>query len=262
MTPQELIARYNIRHLYHFTDAANVASIRANGGLLSLDQMERRGIIACRPGGNQWSHDADRCRGLHRYVHLSFTGDHPMCYVAENDGRIGPTQTLRISASVLHGAGLLFTTDIANKSGVQLLDWDQAVSAIDFEVLYTYNIIPIDRTRLVSGDPLLPCYAALARGDILIFFPEGSRQEPEQLGVFKPGLARLVERCPTAHVVPVFMHGLGKAWPKGSALIVPFIIDVFVGHPLHWRDDRGEFMARFAGRIEALGAQGSFPGWA
>lgn len=138
MTPQELIARYNIRHLYHFTDAANVESIRAYGGLLSLEQLEQCGIIAPRPGGNDWSHDADRWRGLHRYVHLSFTDDHPMRYVAENDRRIGPTYTLRISASILHGPGLLFTTDIANKSGVQLLEWDQAVSAIDFEVLYTW----------------------------------------------------------------------------------------------------------------------------
>lgn len=138
MTPQELIARYNIRHLYHFTDAANIESIRVNGGLLSLEQLELRNIIAPRPGGNQWSHDADRRRGLHRYVHLSFTDDYPMRYVAEKEGRIGPTYTLNVSASILHSPGLLFTTDIANKSGVQLLEWDQAVSVIDFEVLYTW----------------------------------------------------------------------------------------------------------------------------
>lgn len=138
MTPQELIHRYNILWVYHFTDTSNIESIHSSGGLLSLEQLEERQIISHRPGGNQWSHDADRCRGLHRYVHLSFSNDHPMRYVAEKDGRIGPTSILRINSAILAYPGVLFTTDIANKTGVQLLDWNKAVASIDFDVLYTW----------------------------------------------------------------------------------------------------------------------------
>jgi 1-acyl-sn-glycerol-3-phosphate acyltransferase len=124
------------------------------------------------------------------------------------------------------------------------------------------GIVPIRRKREHADDDLLaPVEAALARGDILVFFPEGSRGEPEQLAEFKSGLARIVERCPQVPVVPVFMHGLGKALPRGEWILVPFFLDVFVGEPLHWAGDRDALMDAYRARMAALAAEGQFAEW-
>jgi hypothetical protein len=60
----------------------------------------------------------------------------------------------------------------------------------------------------------------------------------------------------------VFLHGLGKALPRGDFLLVPFFIDLFVGEPLAIdRDDKDAFMAELDRRMQALAAEGQFPAW-
>lgn len=124
------------------------------------------------------------------------------------------------------------------------------------------GIIPLNRTVSAgSRDPLAGAAAALARGDILILFPEGSRGEPEHMAGFKTGIAHLAKRQPDAPVVPVFLHGLGKALPRGTFLLVPFFCDVFVGEALAWQSDRGTFMRELEQRTTMLAAEGNFPAW-
>ena len=124
------------------------------------------------------------------------------------------------------------------------------------------GILPIARNRTdPAADPLAPVIEAIDRGDILIFFPEGSRGEPEQLAEFKSGIARLKERRPEVPVIPVFMHGLGKALPRGESLLVPFFVDVFVGMPVEWTGDRHAFMESFRGAMTALAGEGHFAPW-
>ena len=105
------------------------------------------------------------------------------------------------------------------------------------------GIIPLPRGRPERGtDPLAACDAALDRGEILILFPEGTRGAPEAMADFKGGVARLAERHPTVPVVPVYLHGLGKALPRGTWVLVPFFVDVFVGTARVWGGDRRGFM--------------------
>src|SRR4029077_5048150 len=109
--------------------------------------------------------------------------------------------------------------------------------------LNVVGIVPLNRTRRDAREDLLaPVSAALARGEIPIFFPERSGGEPEQLAEFKTGLARIAERRPDVEVIPVFTHGLGKALPKGDWVIVPFFVDIFVGEALHFDGDRAVYM--------------------
>lgn len=124
------------------------------------------------------------------------------------------------------------------------------------------GILPIARKRANRyEDPLAGCDAALARGDLLIFFPEGSRGEPEQLAEFKRGIGLLAERHPGVPIYPIFTHGLGKALPRNEALLVPFFLDVFVGEPLYGRGGHEDFVDRLRERIVALGQEGQFAEW-
>ncbi|RCX32773.1 lysophospholipid acyltransferase family protein [Thioalbus denitrificans] len=124
------------------------------------------------------------------------------------------------------------------------------------------GILPIRRDQPVRcGDPLAPLETALAAGRILILFPEGTRGEPERLSRFKKGVAYLAERHPDIPVIPIYLHGLGKALPRGEALLVPFFCDVYVGKRLTWSDGRLAYMRGLESAMQALAAEGSFPQW-
>ena len=128
--------------------------------------------------------------------------------------------------------------------------------------LNVVGIVPLNRTRRNPNDDLLaPVAAALERGEILIFFTEGSRGEPEQLAEFKSGLARIAERRPDVPVIPVFTHGLGKALPKGAWVIVPFFVDIFVGEPLRFEGDRAAYMQRYRDAMTALANEERHGDW-
>lgn len=142
------------------------------------------------------------------------------------------------------------------------LDYFLRNRALAWFALNIIGIIPVARKpQKGAGGPLEGCGEALARGDILIFFPEGTRGEPEQPAPFKSGIAHLAEKHPAVPVVPVFLHGLGKALPKGEALLVPFFCDVFVGEPLPPTASRGEFMANLEAAMENLRNEGRFSNW-
>lgn len=147
----------------------------------------------------------------------------------------------------------LDTLVLTNLFPLKLLPIIRPVAAADyflknkFLAWFSQNIIgiiPINRSAKMNKevDPLEGCYQALNNNQILLLFPEGSRGEPEKLSQFKKGIAHLVAHNPHVPVIPVFMHGLGKALPKGELILVPFFCDVFIGDPIFWQGDREQFM--------------------
>jgi len=124
------------------------------------------------------------------------------------------------------------------------------------------GIIPLKRKRDFPEEDLLrPCYEALERNDIMIFFPEGSRGEPEEMAKFKQGIAYLSKKYPDIPVTPIFIHGAGKALPKGEAMLVPFFCDVFVGSALKWKKDDALYFDELNATMANLAAEGNFPSW-
>lgn len=134
---KDVITKFRIDGVWHFTDESNFDSIRKNGGLLSYAELRRRGIAIPSAGGNDWSHDADSWAGVDEYVHLAFIPNHPMLFIAKNDGRIAKPFWLKIDQSVLLQEGVRFTREVANKTGTKLLTAEEAIDQIDWEVLFT-----------------------------------------------------------------------------------------------------------------------------
>jgi 1-acyl-sn-glycerol-3-phosphate acyltransferase len=110
------------------------------------------------------------------------------------------------------------------------------------------NAVLIDRqTR--SSDPLAPLKAALAGGDSLILFPEGTRGTGELPGPFKPGLYHLAKEFPEVELVPVLLDNLRRALPKGSLLPVPLSCVARFGCPM--RMGEGEAKPAFLERARS-----------
>jgi 1-acyl-sn-glycerol-3-phosphate acyltransferase len=124
------------------------------------------------------------------------------------------------------------------------------------------GIIPIQRNSKKSAtDPFSGISECLANGDLVIFFPEGTRGRPEEMTEFKSGIAKLAERFPDVPVVPFFLHGLGKTLPRGEALLVPFFCDVAVGEPLYWGGSRDEFLTQLRSEMADLAETIHLPAW-
>jgi 1-acyl-sn-glycerol-3-phosphate acyltransferase len=123
------------------------------------------------------------------------------------------------------------------------------------------GILPIVRGGAKGGDPLASVHEALARGEIVILFPEGSRGEPERLSEFKSGVAHLARAHPEVPVIPTFLHGLGKSLPKGSAVFVPFCCHVVVGEPIPWQEDRKLYLQELRERMSALAGEVQLAAW-
>jgi len=95
------------------------------------------------------------------------------------------------------------------------------------------GIIPINRTgRQRKSELFAGCHSALDNSEILILFPEGSRGNPEEMGEIKRGIYHIVHDRTDTRVTPVMLHGLGRALPRGEALLVPFNCDVIIGNQL------------------------------
>ncbi|AZC34366.1 lysophospholipid acyltransferase family protein [Pseudomonas chlororaphis] len=114
-----------------------------------------------------------------------------------------------------------------------------------------FNGVLIDRERKEPVDnPLQPMLDALASGDSLIIFPEGTRNlEEEGLLPFKSGIYHLAKSYPQAQVIPVWIANLNRVMPKGRFLPLPLLCTTSFGAPLSLED--GESKEQFLERSRA-----------
>jgi 1-acyl-sn-glycerol-3-phosphate acyltransferase len=96
--------------------------------------------------------------------------------------------------------------------------------------------------RREGGDAaaLRAALRVLEEGRALLIFPEGTRGEEGVLRPGKPG-AGMLAVLSGAPIVPAYISGSGRAWPRGRRLPRPASITVYFGPPFH------------AGRVQGAG---------
>ena len=126
-------------------------------------------------------------------------------------------------------------------------DYWQSSALRRFVIHHLFNGVLVDRERSCpESNPLQPMLDALASGDSLILFPEGTRNLGEGLLPFKSGLYRLGLACPDVELVPVWIANLNRVMPKGRSLPLPLLCSVSFGAPMSIEkdEDKDAFLQR------------------
>ena len=117
-----------------------------------------------------------------------------------------------------------------------------------------FNAIYVVRERTADQDPLEPLFDALAQGDSIILFPEGTRGHAEEPAAFKAGLYNLTQRFPNVVLVPAWINNVQRVMPKGEVVPVPVLCSVTFGAPIQLEagEERRAFLDRARSAVVSL----------
>lgn len=109
---QEVLRANEVTVLYHFTDRANISSIKKNQGLYSWYFCDNNSIQILKPGGSPQSRQNDTTNGKKDFVRLAFNKEHPMLYIAQKEHRVTDPIWLEVDTEVV----LWESTEFADKN--------------------------------------------------------------------------------------------------------------------------------------------------
>jgi 1-acyl-sn-glycerol-3-phosphate acyltransferase len=136
---------------------------------------------------------------------------------------------------------------------VAAADYFERNAAVSWLSHTFFNILPIARRGFTrEQNPVEQMRAALAAGQGLLLFPEGTRSTTGEVGEFHVGVAALLEAFPELAVHPVHLRNLGRSLPKGEFLPVPFFCEVRLGPPVRPAGDRREAADALRAAVLAL----------
>jgi 1-acyl-sn-glycerol-3-phosphate acyltransferase len=118
-----------------------------------------------------------------------------------------------------------------------------------------FNAVYVNRQRTdENDDPLEPLVQALAAGDSLVIFPEGTRSHGGEPQAFKSGLFHLARQFPQVQLVPAWIDNVQRVMPKGEVVPVPILCTVTFGAPLSLgpAEDKRSFLERARAAVVAL----------
>jgi 1-acyl-sn-glycerol-3-phosphate acyltransferase len=99
-------------------------------------------------------------------------------------------------------------------------------------VVFT-NAVPFDRREDPKRSLELCADLLHVSREALIMFPEGTRSADGEVHEFRPGVGQLVAGTETP-VLPAYIEGAFRAWPKGSAVPMPRRVRIGIGEALRY----------------------------
>lgn len=111
---------------------------------------------------------------------------------------------------------------------------------------------PVDRDR-ADLQAVREAMALLGRGRCLLIFPEGTRTKDGRLGPMRSGFGMLARRS-GAPIVPVYIDGAFRAWPRQRLLPRPRTIRIWLGEPIRVSrtEDERSVVQRVGDALHAL----------
>lgn len=112
---------------------------------------------------------------------------------------------------------------------VPLLGWAMAAA----------GFVSIDRKNVRSAMRSLDKAAErIKKGLSIVIYPEGTRTRDGSVGEFKRGMFYLAEKS-EADIVPVTLSNSFELMPGGSARVKSGVINMVIGKPLKYKNDKG-----------------------
>jgi len=153
-SPNIVTLRHNgIRKLYHFTDAANVPSIRKNG-LMSASNLADKAIVATL-NSSEGSRKMDAAAGLQDYVRLSLCSKNPMMFVALAEKRIINPVMLEIKLEVVSRPNVIFYDSNATRSGAKR-STNPEIIRFDVVKAKSHFDVPEELRKFFQAEVLVP----------------------------------------------------------------------------------------------------------
>tara|TARA_Y100000748_G_scaffold148013_1_gene123812 strand:- start:33 stop:755 length:723 start_codon:yes stop_codon:yes gene_type:complete len=107
---------------------------------------------------------------------------------------------------------------------------------------FVMNLIPIARKSsakdgsITFQDTIALCRRFMDYGNRnIVIFPEGSRGEPDKIKPFRNGAARF-SLALNKPIVPIFIYGSFRAWPRGKVFMRPCRITINILEPIYPND--------------------------
>lgn len=200
---QAVLEQNRITKLYHFTDFDNLESIIEHGGLYSWADCEEKGIRIAKPGGSSQSRSLDQRDGLQHYVRLSFAYDHPMKFVAQNEGRISNPVILEIDLETALWEDSLYADRNATKNGACVggsLDDLKAVRFGLFDRMQRYFDMSDEAKTYYQAEVLVKNFIPLKYIKNIGNFSIPIPAQPKKLQAKIPYTAQITRNTPTAFI--------------------------------------------------------------